>query len=298
MVAPVTLFVYNRLAHTRKTVEALRANDLATLTDLVVFSDGPKDSTDAAAVEEVRKYISAINGFRSVSITASEINKGLADSVISGVSAVLEEYERIIVLEDDMVTSKHFLSYMNDSLERYESNQDVISVHAYMYPVKGSLPEYFFLKGAHCWGWGTWRRGWNLYERDGRNLLNRIRERNGAREFDYDDAYPFTSMLENQILGLNQSWAIRWHATAFVNDKLTLYPSKSFVQNIGFDDSGVHSIKRDQVYQVNLRDSYSGLPEIPVAENANVRRMVSRFFKSIKPGFIERVVNKLKSMMR
>lgn len=297
-IAPVALFVYNRVAHTRRTIESLSSNHGASNTDLIIFSDGPKNDSDEANVGMVRAYLEGVTGFRSVVVHPSKENKGLASSIIDGVSTVLAENGKVIVLEDDMETSPHFLNYMNDALTLYENETKVISVHGYIYPCRNPLPDYFFLRGAHCWGWATWRRGWNLYEPDGSKLLARIVKNNGARDFDYDHAYPFTKMLEDQIAGLNQSWAIRWHATAFINNMLTLYPGKSFVNNIGLDGSGVHSIERDVVYNVSVREDYAGLPAISAAEDLGARKEVIRFFKSVKPTITERIINKLKRLFQ
>jgi len=140
MVAPIALFVYNRPDHTRKTIEALIGNELAPQSRLIVFSDGPRDNKDVLLVEQVRDYISTIRGFESVSIIPSKSNKGLANSIISGVTSVLSEYDKVIVLEDDLVTSPQFLRYMNNSLDFYENDEAVISIHGYIYPVKERLP--------------------------------------------------------------------------------------------------------------------------------------------------------------
>lgn len=157
MPAPVALFVYNRPWHSRQTIEALQANALARETELYIFSDGPRAEADVKKVEEVRNYLRSVEGFQSVHIVESNVNKGLAKSVIAGVTNVLQTNSNIIVLEDDMVTSAFFLTYMNRALELYKNETDVISIHGYIYPVKEALPETFFLKGADCWGWATWK---------------------------------------------------------------------------------------------------------------------------------------------
>ena len=128
--------------------------------------------------------------------------------------------DKVIVLEDDLVTSPHFLQYMNDGLGIYERDDRVISIHGYSYPVHGKLPETFFLRGADCLGWATWKRGWDLFEDDGQRLLNELERRNLTRSFDFDGSYPYTQMLRDQIAGSNSSWAVRWYASAFLRDKL------------------------------------------------------------------------------
>jgi hypothetical protein len=297
MTSPIALFVYNRPWHTQQTIEALLRNPLAAESDLIIFSDGPR-AKDAEAVENVRKYIRSVEGFRSVTCHERPTNNGLAKSVIAGVTEVLRSYETIIVLEDDMVTSPHFLSYMNQGLSMYADNEEVICIHGYIYPIAPPLPQSFFLRGAHCWGWATWRRGWKEYEVDGTKLLQEIRQRTLAREFDYDNAYPFTKLLEDQIQGMNDSWAIRWHASAFLKNRLTLYPSVSLVQNIGFDDSGVHSVKKDKVYEIVLGTEPINLTRIPLAESPAIRKKMSVFFKSTKPSIVKRVIRKIISWVK
>ena len=154
--APVVLFVYNRPSHTRGTVEALQKNLLARESGLFVFADAPKSDEQAESVHEVRQYIRQIGGFKSVAIVEREFNLGLARSIIDGVTAIVNKYGRIIVLEDDMVTSPYFLTYMNEALEKYADDERVASSNGYVYPVDQPLPEAFFLPGADCWGWATW----------------------------------------------------------------------------------------------------------------------------------------------
>lgn len=240
VIAPIALFVYNRPDHARRTVDALKINKLAKESDLVIYSDAPKRETQADKVREVRQYIRQVDGFKSVTIIERVSNFGLAHSIIDGVTTMVNKYGRIIVLEDDMVTSAYFLEYMNEALAKYEDDDRVVSIHGYVYPVKQPMPEAFFLLGADCWGWATWQRGWAVFNSDGQYLLDELRKRKLTRTFDFNGAYPFTKMLEQQIKGQNDSWAIRWYASALLAGKLTLYPKRSFVHNIGFDGSGNH----------------------------------------------------------
>lgn len=238
MPAPIALFAYNRPEHVERVLEGLRSNPEAAASDLFIYSDAPKEPAAGAAVAEVRRRIRAAAGFRSVSIVEREANFGISRSIISGVGELLDRFGDIVVLEDDILPAPHFLRYVNDALAEYGGDERVVSVHAYSYPVKESLPETFFLRGADCWGWATWRRGWQVFEADGRRLLSELKARRLAGEFDLDGNYPYTRMLEDQIRGKNDSWAVRWHASAFLRGLLTLYPGSSQVQNIGADGSG------------------------------------------------------------
>ena len=238
--APIVLFTYDRLWHTQKTIEALKNNELASKSELIIYVDGAKNKSVYESVSQVRDYVETVDGFKKVTIITRDKNWGLANSIIDGVTQVIKKYGKVIVLEDDMVVSPYFLEYMNEALEQFVDDDRVISVHGYVYPVDIELPEAFFLPGAACWGWATWRRGWALFNSDGQYLLDELVRRHLIQEFDYNGAYPFLNMLKDQIKGENNSWVIRWHASAFLANKLTLYPGRSLVNNIGNDSSGTH----------------------------------------------------------
>lgn len=293
---PIALFVYNRLEHTKKTVEALKSNLLANESDLFVFSDGSKDEINRLKVDNLRKYLKNISGFKNINIIERKENLGLAKSIISGVTEIVNKYGKIIVLEDDLVTSPHFLTYMNDGLKMYENENRVISIHGYVYPLKGILPETFFLKFTSSWGWGTWKRGWNLFEADGKKLLGELENRKSISEFNFNNSYYFSETLLRQSLGQKDSWAIRWYASAFLNNKLSLYPKISLIKNIGFDGSGIHSGK-SRVYDVKELDTYIPVKIIPVIEDKVVRKMIEKYFNSIKAGLIKRIMWKVKAII-
>lgn len=287
--APIALFVYNRPGHTRWTIEALQKNILASDSDLIIFSDGPKDAAGSKqSVLAVRAYLKTIQGFKSVKIMEREKNQGLAKSIIAGVTSVVGEFGKVIILEDDMVSSQYFLQYMNEALGLYEKEDDVISIHGYIYPVKGILPETFFLKGADCWGWATWKRGWDLFEPDGKKLLRELKERNLTKEFDFSGSYPYTKMLKDQIAGRNNSWAIRWYASAFLKNKLTLYPGKSLIYNTGFDGSGTHCGSDNGLsWNSEVGDAKIEVKKIDAIESLKPRSMVIDFFEMQNNFFIK-----------
>lgn len=239
--APVVLFTYRRPIHTQRVIDALLANPGAQDTDLIVFMDGPKTSEEQKMIDDVRRIFESLNGFATVDVKCSSTNLGLASSVIKGVTSVLEQYERIIVLEDDILVSPDFLAYMNSALDLYENEELVASIHGYVYPVAHELPPTFFIRGADCWGWATWRRAWQKFNPDGRDLLKKLEDSNQINDFDFNGSAQYTEMLRGQIAGTNDSWAVRWYASAFLENMLTLYPGKSLVRNIGLDGSGTHS---------------------------------------------------------
>ena len=276
--APVAVFAYKRSGHLERTLESLALNPLASATDLHVYCDGARSRADEAGVAAVRDLVRAVTGFASVRTIERDANLGLARSIISGTSEVVERTGRVIVIEDDLVLSPHFLRYMNDGLDRYANEDAVASIHGYCYPVDEPLPSTFFLRGGDCWGWATWSRAWRHFEPDGTALLSRLRARGLTRGFDLDGAYPFTRMLEDQAAGRNDSWAIRWHASCFLAGRLTLYPGRSLVDNIGNDSSGTHCGSTDSFSTAVSADSIA-VGDIAIVESAQARDAFKRFHR-------------------
>lgn len=287
--APIALFVYSRPAHTRLTIEALLRNPEAEFSDLIIFSDAVRSPDKQADVEKVRVYLGSIVGFRSVTIHHRPYNFGLAKSIIEGVTEVLNLHERIIVLEDDLVTSPYFLKYMNEALEKYADDDRVASIHGYVYPVKQTLPEAFFLRGADCWGWATWQRGWRLFNPNGQWLIDELKKQELINEFNFNGAYSYSNMLQGQIDGLNDSWAVRWYASTFLANKLTLYPGRSLVRNIGFDGGGTHC-ETTTLWDTQLSSRLIVLDNIQVKHFQDGWIAFKNYFKKIKPGLVTRMV--------
>ena len=290
--APVVLFVYNRPWHTRQTVEALQKNELAKESDLFIFSDAPKTPEIAPAVQEVREYIKSIRGFKSVSIVERKENLGLANSIIDGVTMICGECGRVIVLEDDLVTAPYFLRYMNDALDLYEHEENVISVHGYIYPVMEDLPETFFLRGADCWGWATWLRGWELFEPDGKKLLQSLKNKHLESEFNFGGSYDYLGMLISQVKGGNDSWAIRWYASAFLKNKLTLYSGRSLVLNIGNDNSGTHC-GATEIFSGDIIARPVAVGGIPIVKSLDAYSVVAKYFAANKASLLQRAMQRV-----
>jgi hypothetical protein len=278
--APIALFAYKRLDHLRATVQSLQRNPEAAQSRLFVFSDGAKSQADAAGVEAVREYVAGLGGFAAVKVISSPRNKGLSASIIGGVSAILQEFDRVIVVEDDLVVSEHFLAYMNDGLACYSESENVASIHGYVYPLDCAMPETFFLRGADCWGWATWRRAWAHMNPDGQTLLKHLIERKLARAFDHEGTASFTQMLKDQIAGRNDSWAVRWHASCFLDGMFTLYPGRSLVSNIGNDGSGTHSeANPERRFDVEVSSDRVAVTPIPVGETRQSRQAIAEYFR-------------------
>lgn len=275
--APLLLFVYNRPYHTRKTIEALLENESASETDLIIYSDASIDPFNNKVLE-TRNYIKSVIGFRSIVIIERSKNWGLSRNIIDGVTSVINQYGKVIVLEDDLVVSPFFLKYMNEALDFYEKEEQIVCIHGYVYPVKRKLPETFFIKGADCWGWATWKRGWDLFCLDGKFLLDEINRYNMKGEFDFEGSYPYYKMLKRQVEGSNDSWAIRWYASAFLNNKLTLYPGSSLVTQIGMDGSGTHC-GANSIYDVQLLNRPINISKIPIEQTLSARKIFTYYFR-------------------
>ena len=296
--APIALFTYNRPYHTRKTVEALQQNKLSSESDLIVFSDGPKANNSGEQVQQVRDYLKTIQHFNSVKIVERTSNYGLSANILDGVHQIISQYGKVIVLEDDLVTSPFFLDFMNDGLRLYENDEKVISLHGYLLPVNENLPGTFFLRGADCFGWATWKRGWDLFQPDGSLLLKKLIDSNQTEEFEFDGSYPYVQMLKDQIACKTSSWAIRWYASAFLENKYTLYPGKSLVSNIGGDGSGTNNgFEYSTPAPVDM-DSVK-ISRIEVTQNIQAYRAFCNYHrKAMNPGLWKRIRRKLRMALK
>lgn len=247
--APIALFVYNRPQHTERTLKFLQQNTLAAESRLFIFSDGAKNSEDEEKVAQVRELIKRTDGFKSVEVINRKTNLGLANSVIDGVSYLVDLYKQVIVLEDDLITSPHTLTYFNESLERYRHQEQVMHIGAYMYPLEAkNLPEAFFYRAATSWGWATWDRAWQHFEPNIDTLIAQF-DTKKRQAFTIDHSMNFWKQMIEFKKGKNNSWAIRWYASIFLKNGLTLNPSQSLVNNIGHDGTGIHSGIND-IYNV------------------------------------------------
>lgn len=291
--SPIVLFVYNRLDYTQQTLQALLQDPLAKQSELFIYSDAPKNEDSKKSVQEVRSYIHSIAGFSKITIIERDKNFGLATSIIDGVSEVIKQYKKAIILEDDLVVSSNFLTYMNEALQLYENDKNVACISAFNFPLKFNPPlkeDTFFLKGADCWAWATWERAWKLFEQDGTKLLKQIKDHHLQKEFDFDNSYPYTKMLQNQIDGKNNSWAVRWYASAFLQNMLCLYPKHSLVENIGIDGTHFKNAKKDERFGIRSNEPIH-IKKIPTIQNAQAREAFILFFKSHK--FFYRIIRNL-----
>ncbi|MBN2143137.1 MAG: glycosyltransferase, partial [Candidatus Aureabacteria bacterium] len=278
--APIVLFVYNRPIYTQRTVESLKQNEIAGESQLYIYSDGPKNESDQQQVEQVREYVKTITGFKKVWIIEHEKNWGLSRSIISGISEIINQFGRVIVMEDDLLSSPYFLRFMNEALNYYEKEENVISISGYFFPINDcNIPETFFLRWADCWGWATWKRGWDLFEADGKKILDIIQSENLEAAFNMDDSYPYTQMLRDQINHKNDSWGIRWYASSFIKKRLTLCTNMSLIHNFGCNQSGSHFLNETTALDSKLRQIPVKISPIPIVEDHYSKQQVFQFYE-------------------
>ena len=296
--APVALFVYKRPLHTRKTVEALQKNNLAAKSDLIIYSDGPRTKEDGDKVKEVRRYVNTITGFKQVTVLERDQNLGLAKSVMNGVTDTVNRYGQIIVLEDDLLVSTHFLDYMNTALTLFKNDTRVMQISGHMFRVKFSedVADSFFLPYTTTVGWGTWQRAWNLFDPGMQGIAQLERDKKIRQAFDMEGTYPYYEMLMDQRIGKINSWGIQWYLSVFSRRGLVLHPKHSLVRHIGFDEEATHAKRDNEIYA----NTISNVPVIVYPENIaidnNAKKEYINYFRKLQTPII-RVRNFVKYIL-
>jgi hypothetical protein len=258
--APIALFAFRRPNHLHRTVQSLLSNSLASQSDLYVFCDGPRTTSDAILVNEVRGYAKGIRGFRSLTVIEQSENLGLATSIYNGVSKLCDEYGKVIVVEDDLFLNREFLAFLNQGISLYSKNPKVYQISGYMYPLTHSnrlICDSFFLPVVSCWGWATWSSAWQDFNLGKPTCSEFLATRESRRRFNLDGAYNYYQLLVDQKKGRAKSWGVLWYEHVFSKDGVVLYPRHSLVTNVGCDGSGVNG----------LGHSFLQLPEAEVASN-------------------------------
>jgi len=298
--SPIIIFVYNRLYHLDTLFNSLQKNDLFKKSKVVVFSDGPKNEIDKDKIDKVRELLKKRLIPQNSEIIENNVNLGLSRNVIGGLSKIFQIYDRAIILEDDLELSPFFLNYMNDALNLYAISENVASISGYMYPIdpKKFSNNYFFLKLIESWGWGTWKRAWKNFEKDSLILKKKIDEKKLANEFNFESGISYYQMLIDNINGLNDSWAVRWYASTFLKNMNTLFPSRSFVKNIGIDNSG-ENCNYTTVYDSSINFEYNKLEKNDSSELLSDKLVIKSFFRKIKyKRYLDNIINKIKNFIK
>ena len=256
--APIVLFVYNRPIHTGKTLDSLKRNLEITKTDLFIFCDGPKfgaSEEDLERIKETRKLCERFSLSKSLTIIKHDENLGLAKNIQDGVTYVVNLYEKAIVLEDDIVCSQFFLKYMNDALVRYEEDNRVMSISAFMPNIKkNGLNQTFFTYFTSCWGWATWKRSWGFFEKNPKKILDRLDRVESIKKFNLGGSDNLIGQVKRNLDGSLNTWAVFWYASVFFKDGLVLHPRESLTENIGHDGTG-ENCPVDDIYSSHLLNS-------------------------------------------
>lgn len=295
--APILLFVYNRPEHLKQLIASLQANAEAAQSMLFIYTDAARNKADEEQVNKVREVIRHIDGFASIEVIERATNWGLARNIIGGVTEQIRRYGRVIVLEDDLVVAPYFLRFMNDALEAYKDEPQVGHIQACDFTQDASLPDTFLIKFTGSWGWATWERAWQHFNPDGQALLDELEGRRLTRRFDFNGNYRFTRMLRRQVQGKNNSWAIRWNASLFLKDMLSLNVGRSLVQNNGFDGSGTHCGGGD-LYGSQLWMQPLPVQKItPICENEAARAAFARYYHRTN-GFWAKAIRRIKRTLK
>jgi len=280
--APIVLFVYNRPRHTLLTLQALKNNILANESILYIFSDGFKnnsDTTEKNLVLETRNIIKSEKWCQEVIIKESTENKGLANSIIDGITEIINKYGKIIVLEDDIVTSPSFLQYMNDALNFYENEKKIWHIAGYANKFYENFDtETFFTKYMSCWGWATWADRWKYFDKNPKYILSKIGFKD-KRKFTYNNKYKTLWQIKANISGKRNTWAVFWYSTIYLNDGLCLNSKTSFVKNIGQDGSGVHC-GNNSFIDIDLCEKYPIKFETNLIETKNTRTVFEKKYSN------------------
>jgi hypothetical protein len=264
-------------------LRSLEANLEATDTDVYVFLDGPRSQLDREAVEATRKVARESYKFRSLTITEQDTNLGLGYSIISGIEKVLEVNKNLIVLEDDLVVSNYFLSYMNSSLTRYECEKEVGSIHAYNFNFEHPLTEPYFIRGGDCLGWATWSDRWRLFTTDSADIYLKLRKSRQIKEFDLGGSFRYSQILRNEIKDGFHSWAINWHASLFINGCLTLYPGTSLIEYKGADGSGTHEVKNSYLWNTQMSTKSEWDFPLKISESEAGLSQLKKYYEKTYP---------------
>ena len=283
--APVVIFAYNRIDHLKKCIDAIRINNLANETKFYIFQDGAKNK-ESINYNEVTTFCEDLDFGKDLIFIQRKKNYGLFNSIISGIGEILKSHDSIIVLEDDLITSPGFLDYMNTCLNYYKDKKDVGTICGFSYKINKPIPNYYFLKGANPWGWATWKDRWELMDTNVSRLKKQLLSSGKLGEWDYGNGL---EMLEAQEKKKISSWLICWHTSLFLKEKLTLFPSKSFVYQNGFDHEATHTSNLEFInqyqYQISDLNSSFTLEEISsldISEKKEIRTSIQHFYHTIQ----------------
>jgi len=298
--APIVLFIYNRPQHLRACLESLTKNEEAAHSKLFIFADGPKPNATPEQLEKIRQARAVAHERKwagEVQVIEKEGNMGLSEAIIRGVKQVIDEYGKVIVLEDDFILGKYFLKYMNDALDKYEQTTEVAQIAGFLFPIKTQKSnEAFLIPLGTTWGWATWKRVWDAVDFYPNDYMVLAKDRKLSRAFDLDNSYPYTKMMFRQMMNPNfGSWGIRFWWHMFKEKSLVVYPDYPLLQHGDKDLSGTHRSNFDFMDQPNWNGEYliSGFPDEIALNTAYFKKIKSfiRFHTGILGKLIQFIGN-------
>lgn len=298
--APIVLFVYNRPQHTLQTLEALSDNVLADQSELYIYCDGPKESVneeELKKIEEVRSIVKKKKWCGNVHIIERKDNLGLANSIISGVTEVINKHSKVIVLEDDLITSEEFLSFMNFYLKEGASIEFLFGISGSTFYENKESTGCYYLPIGSSWGWATWKHKWELIEFDAALLKLRVEKEDKVKLIDFGN-YQYYAMLSDQAAGKIDSWAINFQTSMFLKNGYFLFPENSLIKNIGFDNSGTHR-ESNSLFDLEKTKTDSlkfQLPPKSIDQKIvdKVRKSFEIKMKSKQPNILNRIISYVK----
>lgn len=295
---PIVIFVYKRLEHTKLTINSLLQCEESQHSLLYIYSDAPKDINDVSAVNEVRKYLMTITGFKKVVINYRKSNYGLAKNIILGLNEIFEKNEKAIILEDDIIVSKHFLKFMNDALNLYNNEKKIWHISGWNYPIRVSNYQYnsFFLQLSNCWGWATWADRWHFFEKKPDNIMKSWTSQMKNRFTLQGANYNFWQQVTYNQKGKINTWAIFWYATIFQNNGLCLNPDRTFTKNIGNDGSGENCGDVD-IFKSDFNFEYNKNFPTLIVINTTFHQLICQFYLNNRIPLHKKVIMRIKKII-
>lgn len=236
--SPIIYICYNRLEHTKKSLSSLKKNKLAKKSNIIIFSDEAKSPKEDKKVLNIRNYLKKLKGFKSKKLILRNKNFGTKFNIVSAINYTFKKFDRAIIIEDDLIVSKSFLTFMNECLNKYKDKKNIWHINGWSYPfMKKSSNDINFLRSMNCWGWATWKDRWKHLSLDDERLIKKFTNKKIHKFNIFSTMDHFSQIIRNKRKTLS-SWAVYWHATIFLKKGICIYPKFSMVRNIGFDGSG------------------------------------------------------------
>ena len=290
--SPLIIFTYNRLDTLKFVIEFIQKNSLAQDTEVFIFSDYAKKEKDLESVNKVRSFLRSIDGFKSVTIIERQENYGLAKNIIEGVTEIINKYGKVIVLEDDLLTSKNFLCYMNQALDFYKDDERIFAISGYTSSLPGlkNLDDEGYLSyRPSSWGWATWKEEWDKNDWDIKDFDKFIKDKKARRDFNRG-GIDMTRMLKHCMEGKNHSWAIRWSYAMYKLNKYCFYPKVSKVQNVGFGKDATNC-KGIDIYQTILDNNENC--NFKFNKNIEINKQITKEFAYVF-SYTNKVIKRIK----